>query len=424
MSEWREISLGEVIEILHGYAFKGEHFGQGGRTRLITPGNFYEAGGFRDRGESQKSYDAPVPDEYALSPGALVVAMTEQAPGLLGSSGLVPRDGFTWLHNQRIGLVRLRGRTVEERYIYYLFNHPSIRGQISATATGTKVRHTSPGRIQSVKTRIPTVKTQGRVAAVLSAFDELIGINERRIQLLEDLARSLYREWFVRFRFPGHEDGGLEGSAGPLPRGWGVHALQEVAEYSSASVHPSKDPDTVFEHFSIPAFDARRLPERQLGRAIKSGKYRVDADSVLLSKLNPRIERVWFAVPSARPSIASTEFLVWTGAAVSNAWLWCLFGSELFRSWLSGAAGGTSTSHQRVKPRDVMQHQIALAPQDLRSTFDAMVEPALYEVAALRRHNRQLAATRDLLLPRLVAGQLDISDIDLGELLSESAEAA
>ena len=107
MGEWQELALGDVLEVKHGFAFKGEHFSQGGELRLVTPGNFYEHGGFRDRGPVQKSYDGPVPPGYVLRPGALVVAMTEQSQGLLGSSAMVPDDGQTWLHNQRIGLAQI-----------------------------------------------------------------------------------------------------------------------------------------------------------------------------------------------------------------------------------------------------------------------------------------------------------------------------
>ncbi len=101
----------------------------------------------------------PVPADYVLDPGAVVVAMTEQAPGLLGSSGLIPDDGQTWLDNQRIGLVRSRA-DVDERFLYYLFNAPTVRTQINATATGVKVRHTAPKRIAAVQVRVPRRQTQ------------------------------------------------------------------------------------------------------------------------------------------------------------------------------------------------------------------------------------------------------------------------
>lgn len=151
VGEWRQAALGDVLEVKHGFAFKGEHFGQGGETRLVTPGNFYEHGGFQDRGSVQKSYEGPVPNDYVLEPGALVVAMTEQSRGLLGSSAMVPDDGKTWLHNQRIGLVLTDPSSADDRFIYHLLNDSTVRDQISASATGTKVRHTAPRRIAAVQ---------------------------------------------------------------------------------------------------------------------------------------------------------------------------------------------------------------------------------------------------------------------------------
>ncbi len=417
VDEWLELALGEVLEVKHGFAFKGKYFGQGGEKRLVTPGNFYERGGFHDRGPVQKSYDGPVPSGYVLKPGSLVVAMTEQSRGLLGSSAVVPDDGKTWLHNQRIGLVLPDSRSTDDRFIYYLLNDPTIRDQISATATGTKVRHTAPRRIAAVQARFPPLGTQRRIAAVLSAFDELIEINERRIELLEAIARSLYREWFVRFRFPGHEDVELvDSDVGLAPKGWQIWQLDDLASLRRQSTKPADEPEAVFEHFSIPAFDRGALPAVEPGSAIKSAKYRVEVESVLLSKINPKFPRVWFAQPRSVKAIASTEFLVWVGVDVSNAWLWGLFADETFRGRLVGSAGGTSTSHQRFQPQDVAGRSVAVAPATLLEAFDSVAGPALKQAASLREQSHQLAAIRDLLIPRLVTGRLDISDMDLGVL--------
>jgi type I restriction enzyme S subunit len=270
---------------------------------------------------------------------------------------------------------------------------------------------------------LPPIHAQRRIAAVLSAFDELIEINERRIELLEGLARSLYREWFVHFRFPGHENVELVDSGlGPIPEGWEVRRLGSLVTLHSRSTRPADQPGTIFEHFSIPAFDAGALPAMDPGAAIKSAKYRVEAESVLLSKINPRIPRVWFVQPRSVDAIASTEFLIWVGVDVSNAWLWSLFWDGTFRATLLGSAGGTSTSHQRFKPGDVAGRSVSFPSATVLEAFDSLAEPALRQAASIREHNRQLAATRDLLLPRLVTGRLDISDVDLGVLTPTEAE--
>ena len=119
---WRERRLGEFFKIKHGFAFEGKYFAASGPFVLLTPGNFHEEGGFKLRDSKQKFYDGPVPDGYILERGDLLVAMTEQAEGLLGSPALVPESGL-YLHNQRLGLVSdLDEGQIDKMYLYYLLN--------------------------------------------------------------------------------------------------------------------------------------------------------------------------------------------------------------------------------------------------------------------------------------------------------------
>jgi len=415
VDEWRQVLLSEVLEVQHGFAFKGEFFNASGTDVLLTPKNFEPAGGINVADERCKRYSGPTEERYVLVEGDIVVAMTDlkhDAP-ILGSTGVVPNGG-RYLHNQRIGRILVRDPDRLHRgFVPWLLNSPSVRAGVRATATGATVRHTAPSRIRAITALLPTIDSQRRIAAVLSAFDELIEINERRIKLLEGLARSLYREWFVRFRFPGHEEVELvDSELGPVPEGWEVRPLGDLVTLHSRSVRPADQPRAIFEHFSIPAFDAGALPAMEPGSAIKSAKYRVEAESVLLSKINPRIPRVWFVQPRSVDAIASTEFLIWVGVDVSNAWLWSLFCDGTFRATLLGSAGGTSTSHQRFKPGDVAGRNVSFPPATVLEAFDSLAEPAL----------RQAAGIRDLLLPRLVTGRLDISDVDLGVLTPTEAE--
>jgi type I restriction enzyme S subunit len=259
MAEWRDCTLGDMIEIKHGYAFLGQHFASAGSHIVLTPGNFFDDGGFKHKGEKEKWYDGPIPDGYVLSKGDLVVAMTEQAEGLLGSSAIIPCSGL-YLHNQRLGLVQLRDKSkTDERFVYYLFNSKPVRQQIRASASGLKIRHTAPSRIANVKVSIPPFPVQRRIAAILSAYDDLIENSQRRISILEAMARALYREWFVEFRFLGHEKVPRVASPlGDIPQDWKVVAFTEIADVLSGGT--LKTHIAEYWNGEIPFFTPRDTP--------------------------------------------------------------------------------------------------------------------------------------------------------------------
>ncbi len=156
MSGWREVELGRGLRVKHGWAFKGEYFRDAGEQIVLTPGNFHDGGGFKPKNGTEKFYDGTYPEQFLLKRGDVVTAMTEQAQGLLGSTATIPKDD-TYLHNQRIGLIEITDPEVLDlRYVYHLMNAAVVRRQLYATATGAKVRHTAPERIQSVQVEVPT----------------------------------------------------------------------------------------------------------------------------------------------------------------------------------------------------------------------------------------------------------------------------
>ena len=141
----------DYFKIKHGYAFKSEFFSDSGNYVVVTPGNFFEEGGFKKKRDKEKFYTGVVPEGFVLKRGDLIVAMTEQAEGLLGSSALIPENNY-YLHNQRLGLItELDENKLNKKFLYYLFNFSEVRNQIRATATGAKIRHTAPERILDVR---------------------------------------------------------------------------------------------------------------------------------------------------------------------------------------------------------------------------------------------------------------------------------
>lgn len=418
MSAWAEMKLGDLCRIKHGYAFKGEFFDDQGEFLLLTPGNFGATGALIIRDGKDTYYNGEYPEEYLLNEGDLVIAMTDlkQDAPILGSTIRIPVSGY-FLHNQRLGLVREISEAVDVDFLYYLLNDDTVRWWLRATATGSTVRHTAPERICQAKVKLPPLAEQETISDFLRHLDDLIESNRRRIEILEKTARLLFREWFVQFRFPGHENMELVDSEfGTIPSDWAVSCLGNEIMLKRNNINPQDFADEQFEHYSIPAFDADLRPSIDLGADIRSGKYLLTGQSILVSKLNPRIPRIWRsdATVGSRRSVASTEFLV---LADPDRWplafVYGLVSSTEFTTLLASTAGGTSTSHQRVKPADVMAMAILCPPLELVKLYAEAVTPMLSLVDVLLRQVEVARETRNLLLPRLVSGELNISELDL-----------
>ncbi|MBC8255071.1 MAG: restriction endonuclease subunit S, partial [Ardenticatenia bacterium] len=167
-SSWRTATLGEFFRIKHGYAFKGEFFSESGPYILLTPGNFNPDGGIKLKGENEKYYGGPFPDEFLLQRNDLLVVVTDltQTASILGSPAFIPQSN-RFLHNQRLGKVHEISPNIDRQFLYHLFNSEAVRGQIKGSATGATVRHTAPDRICAVKIPIPPLPTQCKIAAIL-----------------------------------------------------------------------------------------------------------------------------------------------------------------------------------------------------------------------------------------------------------------
>ncbi|MCF7809096.1 MAG: restriction endonuclease subunit S [Candidatus Marinimicrobia bacterium] len=192
---WEVVELGTFFQIKHGFAFDGKFFKPSGDYILMTPGHFYEEGGFRGQGEKTKYFTGEIPKDYVLAKDDLVVAMTEQKSGLLGSAAFVPEAG-RYLHNQRLGLiVDLDAERLSKNFLFNVFNLPHLRVEVAKTSTGSKVKHTSPTKLRAVKVGIPpTLEEQEEIATAISATEQKIGVETNKKTQLQDLFRTLLHE--------------------------------------------------------------------------------------------------------------------------------------------------------------------------------------------------------------------------------------
>jgi type I restriction enzyme S subunit len=400
LAEWRDCKLGDLLQIKHGFAFLGEHFANSGTHVVLTPGNFLEEGGFKEKSEKAKWYNGPIPSDYVLNEGDLIVAMTEQGEGLLGSSAIIPRSGV-YLHNQRLGLVQIRDRTqADQHFIYYLFNSKPVRQQIRGSASGAKIRHTAPSRIAEVKVSVPPFPEQQRIAGILSAYDELMENSLRRIRILEEMARALYREWFVHFRPPGHEKvQGIASPLGDIPKGWEVAPLSSLVDFAKGRKPAETRQEPLPGDVKLLLIDSLHggeavftspanlvLAETRDTIMVMDGASSCEVTIGSFGAVGSTLGRFRTTRPDAFSPHALYRFLEAK--------------ADEFKSRNIGAA----IPHAN---RDfILTQPVALPQKTVTSNFHAQLEPIQGTIETLKAKIQNLRRTRDLLLPRLLLGQI------------------
>lgn len=351
------------------------------------------------------------------------ILITTEAP-----MGEVAQIGFPKVAlAQRLILLRGKPGLLDNTYLKYALMSSEVQSQLHSRTSGTTVVGIKQSELRKICLSLPPLPDQLAIASVLGSLDDKIELNRRMNRTLERMAAAIFKAWFVDFEpvrakasgaasFPGMPQPVFDAlpatfadsEFGPIPEGWEARKVSDFAELSKASVKPQEHADEVFDHFSIPAFDGGQTPSVDSGESIKSNKFAVIDGSILVSKLNPRIPRVWLPPASAdRRQIASTEFLVvvpkdeW-----ARAFLWCQFRQPLFADDMSQRASGTSGSHQRVKPGDFMSMAVIQPSSDVVEAFATLVVPKLRLIEGNRTENRTLAETRDALLPKLLSGEV------------------
>lgn len=289
---------------------------------------------------------------------------------------------------RRMGLLRPTGGLIEPRFLLYAYLSPEFQETLRRqTIFGATVERLPISEMGQWEIPLPPPSEQSGIAEVLGALDDKIDANGNLATRVESFA----------IRLPARVD--KTTSVGNAARA--THKLVATSYFAGKTV----------EHFSLPAFDAGRLPLVESGHEVKSGKCLLEEPTVLVSKLNPHIPRVWMAVPSGTwPAVTSTEFVGLTPATgYPPEVLWALCASEGFKSQLLEMVKGTTGSHQRVSREDILTLQIPdpeAMDRDVRETITPLVRLA----DGLRKESARLASLRDTLLPRLLSGDLRVRE--------------
>ena len=436
-AQWKILPLGELTENLDGRRVPVKEL-----DRKPGPYPYYGASGIVDRVDGYL-FDG----EYLLIGEDGENLRTRQTPIAFMATGKF------WVNNHA-HIVRGNHRA-DTRFLSYVLSQTDISGYL----TGSTMPKLTQGNLNRLPVIVPPLAEQKAIAAVLGALDDKIECNRRMNATLEAMARALFQSWFVDFDpvrakldgrqpFPEAEvrknltqrrKDAKEGSdaetlcafaplrepssalfpaafqdseAGHIPKGWNVGKVSDLATLNRGAVNPGDFPTETFDHFSLPAFDNGRTPKVELGSAIMSNKLTVTPNSVLLSKLNPHIPRIWLPdLHPSRRSVCSTEFMVaCSKPGVSREYLFSLFTSSAFANIYGTLVTGTTGSHQRIRPESVLDMKIVIPSAQLIRAFTDIAKPMFDRINRNTGQSRTLATLRDTLLPKLLSGALSVAE--------------
>ena len=286
------------------------------------------------------------------------------------------------------------------RYIYYLLGDLNLNRYAGGSAQPLLTQTV----LRQVSTLVPPLPTQRKIAAVLSAYDDLIENNTRRIEILEEMAQTIYREWFVEFRFPGHE--GVErgeSELGLIPQGWEVKSFGEVCFNFDRQRKPLSGMVRSTMQGEYPYYGAAKILDHINGYLF-DGRYLLIAEdgSVITEDGKPVLQLV-----TGKFWVNNHAHVVQGKTPISTNFLYLFMSNVAISGYITGAA------QPKINQDNLNRIPILSPSQGVLERFDKMIGPIFDNIATLGLKNNNLRQTRDLLLPKLISGEIDVSDLDI-----------
>jgi len=354
--------------------------------------------------------------------------------GTIGQTGIIPNDSgydrFLLSSNQM--KLTVDPEKAIPLFVYYFVSSTASREKILQDASVTGVPKINLAYIRTFPILLPSLEEQKEIVGILCALDERIELLQNENLSLEQVARAIFKSWFVDFdpvraKAEGREPGGMDAATaalfpskfsssaqGQIPIGWHFRRAGDLMKQSRESINPLRHSDELFTHYSLPAFDEGRRPRLEYGREIKSNKTVIPVECILLSKLNPHIPRVWLPGRKIQENaVCSTEFLVFQPAiGLSVEYLYCQFVEPGFAQRFGGLTTGTSNSHQRVKPDYLLEEELIEPTRAVVEAFTSVTHPLFEKINENIDVQKTFAELRDTLLPRLISGKLRVPEAE------------
>lgn len=373
-----------------------------------------------------------ISDDKIIREGDILINSTGQ--GTAGRCAFVDKlpNGSIVVIDSHILLLRCSSIEIAKCINYSLFSYEK---QLQTFLDGS----TGQGELDKVKlfnlqVIIPQkLDDQKKLITCLHNLDKKIELNKKINIELESMVRTLYNYWFIQFDFPNENEKPYKSSNSKMfynkklkreiPYNWEDKKLNELIIISKSSVDPSSHLNEEFKYFSIPVLDKTKMYKLEKGKEIKSNKYRVTNEDILISKLNPWFSRVVYPLDD-EDMICSTEFVVCKaqGEDIKNFIFW-VAKSQQFKDFCTQSATGTSNSHKRVSP-DIMTSFKIPYNEEIVKKFAKKVDPINKMIVKNIYDNQKLAELRDWLLPMLMNGQVTIKDNEYIEAQNQELKVA
>lgn len=404
---WKEVDFESLFAVSsrNGVYKSKEHHGAG--VRIVNMGEMFGLDRIGNQPMSLIRMSDSEMEKSGLIDGDLLFGRRSLVEEGAGKCSLVMNAGGPLTFESSIIRVRLDRTVADPEFYFNYFRSPIGRSRIRAIVSGVTVKGIRGSDLKVVKVHLPPVAEQVGIRMVVATYDDLIATNQRRIQLLEDAARLLYREWFVHLRFPAYELVDLKDG---VPDKWQAVSLGALCD----EVRYIVDPKTIDP--STPYLSMEHMPQKSItlnnwdsAERVGSTKLCFRANDVLFGKIRPYFHKVGLA---AVDGITSTDVIV---VRVTNPIVLPLvlmtMSSDNFVNHAVATSNGTKMPRANWK---VLRQWPVLLPNDLvLEQFCAAIALLLNQMSTLMFQIRSLTDARNLLLPKLMSGQLNVSGIPL-----------
>ena len=426
MVKLKKYKLGELIDVRRGASLAGEYYSTEGELMRLTLGHFdYQCGGFKDNTSKDDLYfTGAVKPEFILNKGDIITPLTEQTPGLLGSTAMIP-ESEKYIQSQDVALITPDESKLGRNYCYYLLPSKIVKQQLAAGAQQTKIRHTTPARIKDLTVFIPDLPNQKAIGQLLRDIDRKIALNREINRNLEAMARQLYDYWFVQFDFPDENSKPYKSSGGKMvrneklkrdiPKGWKECTLHRYIGRITNGLNPRQNfvlgTGSNF-YVSIRSLEGRDINWESCEKCDDSALAKINSRSqlqcgdVIFSAIGTIGRTYYIQEDPNNWNISETSFAIRPSKEIPSSFFYeLLISPEIQMQADKNAMGST----MRCLVMDALCKIPTMdIPTNVVNKFNNIIAPihnALYE---RNKEKRNLYKLREELLPLLMNGQVSV----------------